>query len=639
MKKFISLILALSMLMSFACIVSADETNVPEKVEISFKVGDSTLMINGAPVTVETPYIAGAGTTLVPLRVITEAFGAKVTWVGETKEIILEYPDVNIKLQIGNINAVVNDHTETLPEAPVLSPNGVTMVPLRFISETFGATVGYDKATAAITVVKEVSSENNTISSSTDLPRIGDSYYGWSMMTPSGMMMTDVSSDGTGVVFEDEEAVVVVEHFDFTDEKYGETGKDVFTQYYNDVKKKYFTSFTLSKDEKKSDENGNGYLRITGRTKEYNIDYYSFVMDRKCVAVCSMSPTGYENAASLTAVVDSFKFKFAANEEEKAQTYDLSTVDENGYRLVNNEDLKVSFKVPATCLSVDLEQLNIMYFVSGEIGNCTDIALGVYTKSENTTAKACADKDRTNNAAKYNKEFVAVSDVHPFTSAELGENAYYYWYTTDGLFSGDREMYDIFFEKGDYVYNISITVPEGKKDIFQTVILSLTTQELDSDEVGVFLREEIDYETTFVSSCSAWSMKIPDSWEALVEPTADAALYSSKTSESALIMQAVDADGIGYNQMWDFVELYEDQLKSTGEVYKSTTTEKIGGTTYYTFTIYSEDADADAALYSSAYLTLEDGKIYMFVATYDQMYANARAQEEVESMLASFKVK
>ena len=65
-------------------------------------------------------------------------------------------PSVNIELQIGNIVATVTTITETLLESPALSENGVTMVPLRFISETFGATVGYDNDTQAILVTKEI---------------------------------------------------------------------------------------------------------------------------------------------------------------------------------------------------------------------------------------------------------------------------------------------------------------------------------------------------------------------------------------------------------------------------------------------------------------------------------------------------
>ena len=81
-----------------------------EKVEIQFAVGDSVLSINGQNIEVETPYIAGEGTTLVPLRVITEAFGAQVDWDGTTQKITLTYPDVNIVLHINSKVAQVNDH-------------------------------------------------------------------------------------------------------------------------------------------------------------------------------------------------------------------------------------------------------------------------------------------------------------------------------------------------------------------------------------------------------------------------------------------------------------------------------------------------------------------------------------------------
>ena len=73
--------------------------NIPSKVEISFKVGSSILSINGNDVEVETPYVIG-GVTLVPIRVITEAFGAAVDWISETRKIIISCQDVEVRLQI-----------------------------------------------------------------------------------------------------------------------------------------------------------------------------------------------------------------------------------------------------------------------------------------------------------------------------------------------------------------------------------------------------------------------------------------------------------------------------------------------------------------------------------------------------------
>ena len=122
-------------------------------VGISFKVGDSILTINGTKVEVETPYVIGEGVTLVPLRVISEAFGAEVEWNGETKEVTIVDGDNKVVVAIGSKTAVVNGEEKELEEAPELK-NDVTMIPLRFISENLGATVDYDDATAAITVVR-----------------------------------------------------------------------------------------------------------------------------------------------------------------------------------------------------------------------------------------------------------------------------------------------------------------------------------------------------------------------------------------------------------------------------------------------------------------------------------------------------
>ena len=150
MKKVLFVTVMLSALCLFALGASASEN-----VEISFCVGESTLSINGEDITVEKPYIAGEGVTLVPLRVITEAFGASVEWIADTKSIVMAGEGKNIVLQINNPDVWVDEEKAILLAPPELTQNGFTMVPLRFISETFGASVAYDEATKRITVTKE----------------------------------------------------------------------------------------------------------------------------------------------------------------------------------------------------------------------------------------------------------------------------------------------------------------------------------------------------------------------------------------------------------------------------------------------------------------------------------------------------
>jgi len=59
-----------------------------------------------------------------------------------------------IRLQIGNLMAVINDKTVILELAPFIE-SGRTLVPLRFVAETFGADVGWEAKEQKITITLE----------------------------------------------------------------------------------------------------------------------------------------------------------------------------------------------------------------------------------------------------------------------------------------------------------------------------------------------------------------------------------------------------------------------------------------------------------------------------------------------------
>ena len=133
-------------------VVVLEDVKAAEKVTISFNVGSSIVNINGEDVEVEKPYVVGEGVTLVPIRVISESFGAEVKWDGETKTVTVIDGDTTIVVTIDSKIATVNGEEMELEEAPELTENGFTMIPLRFISEKLGATVGYEAETQAISV-------------------------------------------------------------------------------------------------------------------------------------------------------------------------------------------------------------------------------------------------------------------------------------------------------------------------------------------------------------------------------------------------------------------------------------------------------------------------------------------------------
>ncbi|MFM1653718.1 copper amine oxidase N-terminal domain-containing protein [Brevibacillus sp. B_LB10_24] len=91
------------------------------------------------------PFIA-SGRILIPLRTIFERFGAKVSWDEKTKTVSGRMGDVTVRLQVNSATAFVNDKQVELDQ-PAALVGSRTFVPLRFISEAFGAKVSWEEAT------------------------------------------------------------------------------------------------------------------------------------------------------------------------------------------------------------------------------------------------------------------------------------------------------------------------------------------------------------------------------------------------------------------------------------------------------------------------------------------------------------
>ncbi|AEF93997.1 copper amine oxidase-like domain-containing protein [Desulfotomaculum nigrificans CO-1-SRB] len=111
--------------------------------------GATQIFIDGhqlkAPTAVEN------GTTLVPLRPIFQSLGANVTWDDGTKTVTATKGDLVLTLRIGYKTAYLN-HQPIALQVPAKVIEGSTMVPLRFVSEALGADVNWDGTSKTITI-------------------------------------------------------------------------------------------------------------------------------------------------------------------------------------------------------------------------------------------------------------------------------------------------------------------------------------------------------------------------------------------------------------------------------------------------------------------------------------------------------
>lgn len=105
-----------------------------------------TVSVNGTEILFDQPPITDTNNfrTLVPMRAILEFLGAKITWEEKTDSSLIALNDYQISLRVGDSTMNVNGITQQLT-APAIEFNWRTMVPIRDVMEAIGGTVSWNE--------------------------------------------------------------------------------------------------------------------------------------------------------------------------------------------------------------------------------------------------------------------------------------------------------------------------------------------------------------------------------------------------------------------------------------------------------------------------------------------------------------
>jgi hypothetical protein len=124
---------------------------------IKLRIGSNLAQVNHQDKTLDAPPYIKNGRTMVPIRFISEALGAKVDWDGNLRQITIQKDRFVIRMVIGSVDVFIREEgkmgeTQQKLDAPPEITSGRTFVPLRFISETFGAKLDWNAELREITI-------------------------------------------------------------------------------------------------------------------------------------------------------------------------------------------------------------------------------------------------------------------------------------------------------------------------------------------------------------------------------------------------------------------------------------------------------------------------------------------------------
>lgn len=155
MKRVLCLVLVCCIMCS-ACIMQGVTVFADEEI---------TIIVDGNKIVSDTPPVIVEGRTLVPLRVLMEAFNATVQWNAEQKTAICKFGEDSIIVKVDS-NIMYKNYDSISLDVPAKLINDRTMVPIRAIAEATEATVDWNMNTNSVIIkssiknIDEVSTNN-----------------------------------------------------------------------------------------------------------------------------------------------------------------------------------------------------------------------------------------------------------------------------------------------------------------------------------------------------------------------------------------------------------------------------------------------------------------------------------------------
>ena len=108
------------------------------------------------------PFIDTNNRTLIPVRFVSEALGAKVEWDGKTKEVSISQGENKIKVRINDRDIVVNNSVKGMDTKAIIK-NDRAFVPILFVGEALGAVVTWDAKTRTVVITTSALAKDSHI--------------------------------------------------------------------------------------------------------------------------------------------------------------------------------------------------------------------------------------------------------------------------------------------------------------------------------------------------------------------------------------------------------------------------------------------------------------------------------------------
>ncbi|WP_438444226.1 copper amine oxidase N-terminal domain-containing protein [Gorillibacterium sp. sgz5001074] len=623
-KVFLTLALAVFCLFSASAVHAADA----DQLDIELQLDRETVMINGMESKGAAPYLSN-DTTLVPMRVITTAFGAVLQWDGDTETITLKYGGQTVKLVIGSLKAEVNGTEKLLSAAPELK-NDTTMVPIRFISETFGAKVSFDDATGTI---KITGAKSGGTSGSTGMDidagktKIGNSYYGWSMKYPTDLRKDQISFREDAVKFNqaDGEYQLIV----WIEEDHSPVSSEALLKRLSEEVEGNETVL----DKKTVKDGDMTYAKIVAKDKEGYYEHRAYQSDERLyfLHLIVKKEENFKNAEKTKSYSDLLNSFRPSYNKEDGSIKDLSTV-KDGSRPYNNEDLGLKVQIPAEWrMSKNSQWQNFYSEDSTEA-----LTVRMTSIADQDTLEKWVQREMDDMKADLVSD--ALKMEQPIPIEINGAKAIKLKYSTK-LSDQWSTIYGYYMFKGNYKYEFDVVFTKGKDNsvLADTLLKSIELTGKINTSYG-FIEDDRDFvDRTKVEEhkfkTEKFSVSVPHYW---TQEKNDKGSVIFSASAGVVSVTVVDGSLEQYKRAVDYAMEQSGNASSDFKVTSKGPTQLAGQSGYkWEYTTKSTNG---AAFKKTTYAAAKNGKLYLIDVVMNQAHGTGANTAMFNAIVDSFRI-
>lgn len=266
----------LAVITSAAILASMGTAFADTQAELVLQINNPMMTVNGVQKEID----PGVGTspvllndrTLLPVRAVIEEIGGTVDWNDAVQEVTLTYGQDEIRLTIDSTTAYLNNEAQTLDTAPTLI-NDRTMLPIRFIAESFDFDVDWDDATQTVTITKEAEVAVEPTAEPTQAPTSEPTAASQPSQTAAADVTIYLDGGNLDLVLESNATTAALLSELYTQPMHMPPAYDMDSTYkYYDIPSRYLSALGIVTDTVTSAKAGDVYITDEGRLIIYYKD-------------------------------------------------------------------------------------------------------------------------------------------------------------------------------------------------------------------------------------------------------------------------------------------------------------------------------------------------------------------------------